>query len=131
MLISQAYAQDTAPTTATTTATTESLGVDMAPPPPGAGETLIWNIGLIGVMVVMFYLLLIRPQQKRFKEHKAMIDALKSGDEVVTSGGLVGKIAKIADGEEEVKVDLGGGLTVTALRHTISARQKTAGTETK
>ncbi|CAG0910210.1 unnamed protein product, partial [Cyprideis torosa] len=47
---------------------------------PSAASAFAWNMGLIAVMVVMFYLLLIRPQQRRFNEHKAMMDNLKKGD---------------------------------------------------
>jgi len=74
------------------------------------------------VMVIMFYVLLIRPQQKRFKEHADMLGALKKGDKVVTAGGLVGVIEKIDDKDDEVIVDLGSGMKVTALRHTIQAK---------
>lgn len=106
MLISMAYAQDAAVTAA----------------PDGAAFAFS-NIGLILIMVLMFYFLLIRPQQKRFKEHKAMLDALQKGDRVVTAGGLVGTIDTLpAEGSDEVVVDLGNGLKVTALRHTIQAK---------
>ena len=49
------------------------------------------------LIFVVFYFLLIRPQQKRAKEHKAMLEALQKGDEVVTAGGIVGRITKIGD----------------------------------
>jgi preprotein translocase subunit YajC len=49
------------------------------------------------LLIVIFYFLLIRPQQKRQKEHKAMVEAIKKGDEVVTSGGIFGKIAEVGD----------------------------------
>lgn len=108
MLISMAYAQDVAATAAA---------------PAGGTAFAFSNIGLILIMVVMFYFLLIRPQQKRFKEHKAMLDALKVGDKVVTAGGLVGTIAALpAEGSDEVAVDLGNGMKVTALRHTIQTK---------
>lgn len=106
MLISMAYAQDAAAAAA-----------------PDGASFMFSNIGLILVMVLMFYFLLIRPQQKRFKEHKAMLDALQKGDKVVTAGGLVGTIDALpAEGSDEVVVDLGNGLKVTALRHTIQAK---------
>lgn len=63
-----------------------------AAPPPGSAFTQM--IVLFGIFAV-FYFLMIRPQQKRAKEHKAMIDALAPGDEVVTAGGLLGRITKI------------------------------------
>jgi preprotein translocase subunit YajC len=82
---------------------------------------LIQNVGMIILLVLMFYFLLIRPQQKRFKEHKEMLDALKVGDKIVTSGGFIGTLDKIID-NSEVVVDLGGGVKVTALRSSIQTR---------
>ena len=64
-----------------------------APAPGGGMESFI----LIGLMFVVLYFLMIRPQMKRAKEHKTMIDALQKGDEVVTSGGLLGRISRIGD----------------------------------
>jgi len=63
---------------------------------PGA-ESSLMSIGFMVVIFIVFYFLLIRPQAKRQKEHKAMVDALNKGDEVVTAGGIVGKITDIAD----------------------------------
>ena len=60
------------------------------------GDLLTTMLPMIAIFVV-FYFLLIRPQQKRAKETKAMLEALQKGDEVVTAGGLVGKIAKLTD----------------------------------
>ncbi|MHB8765737.1 MAG: preprotein translocase subunit YajC [Deferrisomatales bacterium] len=59
-------------------------------------QSLMGMLPLI-LMFAIFYFLLIRPQQKRAKEHKAMLEALKRGDDVVTSGGLYGKVAGITD----------------------------------
>lgn len=121
MLISQALAQDTPPVPVTTSET--GMPVDPTQNPPDTQGMLIQNIGMIVLLVFMFYFLLIRPQQKRFKEHKLMVDALKPGDAVITSGGLIGKLDKIID-DKEVIVDLGNGLKVTALRHTIQIKDK-------
>jgi preprotein translocase subunit YajC len=63
---------------------------------PGA-ESSFMSIGFMVLIFVVFYFLLIRPQVKRQKEHKAMVDALKKGDEVLTAGGIVGKIIEIQD----------------------------------
>lgn len=112
MLISKAYAQ----------AVELSGDVPAAlPEAPSATEAFIWNMGLVALLVFMFYVLLIRPQQKRIKEHTVMLQGLKKGDKVVTAGGLIGKIAKIKDGDDEVQVDLDGGVTVTALRSMLQA----------
>jgi len=62
----------------------------------GAGPSFLSFIPLV-LMLVVFYFLMIRPQQKRMKEHGSMVDALKKGDEVVTNGGLGGTITKVGD----------------------------------
>ena len=129
MLISQAFAQDTPPVPETTSETV--VPGDAALTPPSTQNILIQNVAMIVLLVVMFYFLLIRPQQKRFKEHKLMIDALKVGDKIVTSGGIVGTLDKIID-DNEVVVDLGNGIKVTALRSTIQVKaDKTAVTAKK
>jgi preprotein translocase subunit YajC len=89
--------------------------------PQDAGEAFLWNMGLIVVFVLLFYVLMIMPQQKRFKEHKAMLDSLKKGDSVVTGGGLIGKIDKIVS-DSEVIVDL-GTIKVTAVRSTLQSNE--------
>lgn len=111
MLIAQAYA-------ATAEATEQMEALAGAPTP---GEAFIWNIALVGILVLLFYVLLIMPQQRRFKEHSNMLSELKKGDKVVTGGGLVGKIDKIVDDREAI-VDLGNGLKVTALRSSIQGK---------
>ena len=70
------------------------------------------------LIFVIFYFFLIRPQQKKVKEHKGMVMSLKRGDEVITSGGIVGKIEKV---HEDVKVDLliSQGVTVTVIKSTV------------
>ena len=119
MLISQAFAQDTPPVPETTSETV--VPGDAALTPPSTQNILIQNVAMIVLLVFMFYFLLIRPQQKRFKEHKLMIDALKPGDKVVTAGGIVGTLDRIID-DTEVVVDLGNGMKVTALRATIQTK---------
>jgi preprotein translocase subunit YajC len=102
MLISAAYA-----------------AADAAVAAPSAAEAFAMNMGLILLLVVMFYFLLIRPQQKRFKEHRAMIDNLKKGDKVLTAGGFIATVDSINAEKNEVVVDLGHGTKATALRATI------------
>lgn len=85
--------------------------------PGGAGNFLIQLMPLVLIFVI-FWFLLIRPQQKRMKEHREMIAAVKKGDRVVTGGGLLGKVVKVTD--EEVEIDLGGGQKVKALKATLS-----------
>lgn len=124
MLISKAYAQAVETSTEITVPSTAPSGDTMAvpPAPPSAMEAFLWNMGMVAVLVLMFYVLLIRPQQKRFKEHSLMLQGLKKGDKVVTGGGLIGVIEKITDGSDEVVVTLGEGMKVTALRSTLQAR---------
>ncbi|MGP1352100.1 MAG: preprotein translocase subunit YajC [Parasphingopyxis sp.] len=88
-----------------------------AAPSGGAGAFIIQLVPLILIFVI-FWFLLIRPQQKRMKDHRAMIDAVKRGDRVVTGGGLLGKVTKVKD--DEVEIDLGGGQKVTAIKATLS-----------
>ncbi|MGO4378854.1 preprotein translocase subunit YajC [Pseudoduganella sp. RAF53_2] len=64
------------------------------------------------LMFVVMYFLMIRPQQKRAKEQKAMMDALAKGDEVVTAGGMLGKVAKVTDAYVTVEVSQGTEIVV-------------------
>jgi preprotein translocase subunit YajC len=93
------------------------------PAPPSAGSLVFQNMAMVAILVALFYLLLIKPQQKRFREHSQMLSGLKKGDKIVTGGGLIGVIDKIGDGVEAV-IDLGYGLKVTALRSTIQGKGK-------
>jgi preprotein translocase subunit YajC len=68
-----------------------------APAAESSGASSFLTMAPILLMVVVLYFLMIRPQVKRQKEHKSMADALKKGDEVITSGGIVGKITEIND----------------------------------
>lgn len=111
MLISQAYAA----------ASVDPAALDAVSNAPTTTEALIWNIGLVVVLVGLFYVLLIMPQQRRFKEHNAMLNELKKGDKVVTSGGLVGKVDTIVN-DTEMLIDLGNGVKVTALRAMIQGK---------
>jgi preprotein translocase subunit YajC len=70
------------------------------------------------LIFVVFYFLLIRPQQQARKRHVEMVAALKKGDNVVTSGGLVGKVRSVAD--DEVRVELAPNVEVRVLRHAIT-----------
>jgi preprotein translocase subunit YajC len=80
-------------------------------------STLVSMLPLVLIFVV-FYFLLIRPQAKRAKEHKAMVSALGVGDEVVTSGGILGKITET--GEQFLTVEIASGVQVKVQRHTVT-----------
>jgi preprotein translocase subunit YajC len=72
------------------------------------------------LIFVIFYFLLIRPQQKRAKEHRAMVENLRRNDQVVTAGGIVGKVTKVGEGDE-VEVEIAANVRVKVLRQTITA----------
>ena len=72
------------------------------------------------LIFVVFYFLLIRPQQKKQKDHRTMLDALRRGDRVVTGGGILGTVSKVVS-PEEVEVDLAPNVRVRVLRSTISS----------
>jgi preprotein translocase subunit YajC len=83
----------------------------------GGGSSLIGILPMVLIFVV-FYFLLIRPQQKRSKEHKAMVADLSKGDEVVTNGGVLGKITDVDD--SFVNVEIAAGVNVKVQRSAIS-----------
>ena len=74
-------------------------------------------IPIILIFVIMYFLL-IRPQQKKIKEHKNMVDKLRRGDQVLTQGGIIGKITKVKEGEE-IEVELAKDVKVSIIRSTI------------
>lgn len=84
---------------------------------PGGGSFLI-SIAPFLLIFVIFYFLMIRPQQKRLKQHQAMIAAVKRGDTVVTSGGLIGKVSKVAD--DELEVELAPSVKVRVVKSTLA-----------
>ena len=83
----------------------------------GSGFTQFIPLILI---FVIFYFFLIRPQQKRAKDHKSMVAALKRGDEVVTSGGIVGKVERIL-GEDKLDLSISENVTVQVVQSTIQS----------
>jgi preprotein translocase subunit YajC len=70
------------------------------------------------LIFVIFYFFLIRPQQKKVKEHKVMVSSLKRGDEVITSGGIVGKIERVL-GDDKIDVTIADNVTVQVVQSTI------------
>ena len=72
------------------------------------------------LIFVIFYFFLIRPQQKKVKEHKNMVQNLKRGDSIVTAGGMVGKIVKSTENSEEITVEISKGVNVNIIRHMVS-----------
>lgn len=75
-------------------------------------------IPLILIFAIMYFLL-IRPQQQKLKQHQAMVAALRRGDQVVTQGGLIGKVNKVKD-DSEIEVEIADGVKVRVVRSTIA-----------
>ena len=84
----------------------------------GGGSDMFVSLMPLILIFVVFWFLLIRPQQKKMKLHKSMVAALRRGDRVVTGGGLIGTVAKVTS-DTEVMLDLAEGVRVRVLRHTI------------
>ena len=80
------------------------------------------GFGLLPIVFVMviFYFLLIRPQQKRAKQHKEMLSAIRRGDKIVTSGGLTGTIVKVVEGSETVEIEIAKDVKVHVVRAMIA-----------
>lgn len=79
-------------------------------------ESIIPLLLIFGIM----YFLLIRPQQKKLKEHQAMVAALRRGDRVITQGGVIGKVTKVKDDDNEIEVEIATGINVRVVRSTIA-----------
>ena len=85
-----------------------------APAAAGGTESSLLSLLPLVLMFVVLYFIMIRPQMKRQKEHKAMIDALAKGDEVVTAGGMLGKVSKL--GEQYLGIEVAGNVEVQVQR---------------
>ena len=85
--------------------------------PNGTTEILLGILPWLLIFLI-FYMLMIRPQTKRLKEHQAAIAAVKKGDEVVTAGGIRGKVTKVA--EDEAEVEIAQGVRVRVVKSTLS-----------
>lgn len=99
MFISTAFAQTTGATT------------------PGGASFLVQVLPLVMIFAV-FYFLLIRPQQRKMKEQRALIDAVKKGDQVITAGGMVGKVVRVDEGY--VDIEIAQGVKVKVVKSTLS-----------
>jgi preprotein translocase subunit YajC len=85
----------------------------------GDASSMIVQLAPLGLIFVVFYFFLIRPQQQKAKQQRSMLDAIRRGDRVVTAGGMIGTIAKVVS-NEEVLVDLADNVRVRVVRSTIS-----------
>lgn len=84
----------------------------------GASSAFSSFVPLILIFAIMYFLM-IRPQQKKAKQHKTMIDSLRRGDQVVTSGGVLGKVSKVSD-DGIVEIEIAEGVKVRVMRATIA-----------
>jgi len=87
----------------------------------GPDGGMMASLGSMAPLVIMFvalYFIMIRPQMKRQKEHRAMIDALAKGDEIVTAGGLLGKVTRLS--ENTVHLDIANGVEVQVQRQAVT-----------
>ena len=110
MLISPAFAQDAA---------------------AGGGLATIMQVLPLVLIFGVFYFLLIRPQQKKQREHRETIGKLKRGDRVLTAGGIIAQVTRVKDGADEIEVEIAPNVRVNVLRQTISDTFKPAGAEAK
>ena len=86
------------------------------------GQGIAQFIPLILIFVI-FYFFLIRPQQKRVKDHKFMVESLKRGDEVITSGGIIGTVDRVLE-DDRIEVVIGDNLKVQIIKSTITSQLK-------
>jgi preprotein translocase subunit YajC len=85
---------------------------------PGGVAAILFQIFPFVIVFAIFYLLWIRPQQQRVKEHAASINAVKKGDDVVTGGGIRGRVTKVTD--DEAEVEIAQGVKVRVIKSTIT-----------
>ncbi len=95
-----------------------AIAAEGAPAPAGSGYEMLIMLGIFGVI---FYFMIYRPQAKRQKEQKNLMESLSKGEEVLTVGGIVGKITKISDGNDYVVISISESTKVTIKRDYISA----------
>lgn len=97
---------------------TDILTLTAAAAGQNSGSAILIGILPWLLIFLIFYMLMIRPQQKRVKEHQASIAAIKKGDEVITGGGIRGRVAKVND--EEIEVEIASGVRVRVVKATVS-----------
>lgn len=83
-------------------------------------NSLLAQLPFILALFAIMYFLLIRPQQKKLKDHQALVAALRRGDMVVTAGGILGKVTKVKDDGNEVEVEIATGVNVRVVKSTIT-----------
>lgn len=86
---------------------------------PAGSDAITSLIIPMALMIAIFYFLIIRPQQARAKSHREMMEKVRRGDTVVTSGGFVGRVTKVTDASDEVEVELSDTMRVRVLKSTL------------
>jgi preprotein translocase subunit YajC len=95
------------------------------------GSSMLIQLAPLVLIFVVFYFLIIRPQQKKVKDHKSMVDSLRRGDRVVTTGGIIGTVTKVT-GDREIGLEIAEGVRVRAMRGMIAeVLAKTEPSETR
>lgn len=87
---------------------------------PGAGGDIFMSLLPLLMIFVVFYFLLIRPQQTKMKQHRAMIEGLKKGDQIVTGGGIIGRVVRVEPGDGTLSVEIAPNVQVKVARHTVA-----------
>jgi preprotein translocase subunit YajC len=109
MFVSPAWAQEASEAAATT----------------GGGLDFVGPLAPLILIFFVFYVMVLRPQNKRMVEHRRAIDSLQKGDKVVTGGGVVATVRKL-HGDEEIELEIAPGIIVTALRSTLMSIRESA-----
>jgi preprotein translocase subunit YajC len=86
----------------------------------GGGSEMLISIAPFILIFVIMYFLILRPQQQRAKQHQELIKNVRRGDTVVTSGGLVGKVTKVFDTEDQIEVEIADGIRVRQMRSMVA-----------
>ena len=97
-----------------------AVAQDAAEAAAPATQSPLMSLAPLVLIFFVFYFVLIKPQQKRMKEHQSMLGALKKGDEVVTGGGIVGRITKVSTEVDTVVVEIAKGVEVSVLKSTLT-----------
>jgi preprotein translocase subunit YajC len=82
-------------------------------------QDILFQIMPLVLIFLVFYFLIIRPQQNKIKDHSAMVNSVKKGDEVITQGGLIGKVSKVSG--DEVMIDFGNDVSIKAIKSTLAS----------
>jgi len=90
---------------------------------PSGGSQIMNSLLLFGPLILIFYFLILRPQSQQAKRHKAMVASLQRGDEIITRGGIIGKIKKVAQDDDEITITSGSSdLKIARSRSMVAAK---------